>query len=158
MNESDSDANSKAIDLLLNYETVKYFSAEERESARYDRSMARYERNSVKSYVSLAVLNFGQAIIFTLGMVALMALSIGGIMSGHDSIGDFVMLNAMMIQLYQPLNFMGTLYRETKQAIVDIDMMFEILKQPNEIAEAPDAPPLAGDGGRSALRGCPFRL
>ena len=172
MNESDSDANSKAIDSLLNYETVKYFSAEERESARYDRSMARYERNSVKSYVSLAVLNFGQAFIFTLGMVALMALSVGGIMAGHDSIGDFVMLNAMMIQLYQPLNYMGTLYRETKQAIVDIDMMFEILKQPNEIAEAPDAPPLkvtagvlrfedvqfAYDPSRPILRGISFEV
>jgi ATP-binding cassette subfamily B protein len=172
MNESDSDANSKAIDSLLNYETVKYFSAEQRESARYDRSMARYERNSVKSYVSLAVLNFGQAFIFTLGMVALMALSVGGIMAGHDSIGDFVMLNAMMIQLYQPLNYMGTLYRETKQAIVDIDMMFEILKQPNEIAEAPDAPPLkvtagvlrfedvqfAYDPARPILRGISFEV
>ena len=134
--------------------------------------MARYERNSVKSYVSLAVLNFGQAIIFTLGMVALMALSIGGIVSGRDSIGDFVMLNAMMIQLYQPLNFMGTLYRETKQAILDIDMMFEILKQPNEIAEAPDAPPLkvtegvlrfedvhfAYDPARLILRGISFEV
>ncbi|WP_298358933.1 ABC transporter ATP-binding protein/permease [Rhodoblastus sp.] len=172
MNESDSDANSKAIDSLLNYETVKYFSAETRESARYDRSMARYERNSVKSYVSLAVLNFGQAFIFTVGMVALMTLSVGGIMAGHDSIGDFVMLNAMMIQLYQPLNYMGTLYRETKQAIVDIDMMFEILKQPNEIAEAPNAPPLevtegglrfedvqfAYDPARPILRGISFEV
>ena len=152
MNESDSDANSKAIDSLLNYETVKYFSAEGRESARYDRSMARYEHNSVKSYVSLAALNFGQAFIFTLGMVALMALSVGGIMAGHDSIGDFVMLNAMMIQLYQPLNYMGTLYRETKQAILDIEMMFEILKQPNEIAEAPNAPPLKVTTGALRLR------
>ena len=172
MNESDSDANSKAIDSLLNYETVKYFSAEGRESARYDRSMARYEHNSVKSYVSLAALNFGQAFIFTLGMVALMALSVGGIMAGHDSIGDFVMLNAMMIQLYQPLNYMGTLYRETKQAILDIDMMFEILKQPNEIAEAPNAPPLkvttgalrfedvhfAYDPARPILRGISFEV
>jgi ATP-binding cassette, subfamily B, heavy metal transporter len=172
MNESDSDANSKAIDSLLNYETVKYFSAEAREGARYDRSMARYERNSVKSYVSLAVLNFGQALIFTLGMVALMALSVDGIRAGHGSVGDFVMLNAMMIQLYQPLNLMGTLYRETKQAIVDIDMMFEILKQPNEIAEAPDAPPLkvaaavlrfedvhfAYDAARPILRGISFEV
>ncbi len=134
--------------------------------------MARYERNSVKSYVSLAVLNFGQAFIFTVGMVALMTLSVGGIMAGHDSIGDFVMLNAMMIQLYQPLNYMGTLYRETKQAIVDIDMMFEILKQPNEIAEAPNAPPLevtegglrfedvqfAYDPARPILRGISFEV
>ncbi|MCI4677274.1 ABC transporter ATP-binding protein/permease [Rhodoblastus acidophilus] len=172
MNESDSDANSKAIDSLLNYETVKYFGAERRETARYDRSMARYERNSVKSYVSLAVLNFGQAFIFTLGMVSLMALSVTGIRAGRYSVGDFVMLNAMLIQLYQPLNYMGLLYREVKQAIVDIDMMFEILKQPNEIAEAPHAPPLrvtsgvlrfenvhfAYDPARAILRGVSFEV
>ncbi len=172
MNESDSDANSKAIDSLLNYETVKYFTAEQRESERYDRSMARYERNSVKSYVSLAALNFGQAFIFTLGMVSLMALSVAGIRSGRNSVGDFVMLNAMMIQLYQPLNYMGLLYREVKQATIDIDMMFEILKQPNEIAESPHAPPLrvtegvlrfenvhfAYDPARPILRGIDFEV
>ncbi|HUO54135.1 MAG TPA: ABC transporter ATP-binding protein/permease [Rhodoblastus sp.] len=170
MNESDSDANAKAIDSLLNYETVKYFNAEPRESARYDRSMARYERNSVKSYVSLAALNFGQTFIYTLGMAALMALCVEGIKSGRNSVGDFVMLNAMLIQLYQPLNFMGMLYREVKQAIIDIDMMFDILKQPNEIAEAPEAPPLhvsegalrfenvhfAYDPARPILRGISF--
>ncbi len=147
MNESDSDANAKAIDSLLNYETVKYFNAEQRESERYDRAMARYERNSVKSYVSLAVLNFGQVFIFTLGMVAIMALCVSGIRAGRNTVGDFVMLNAMLIQLYQPLNFMGMLYREVRQAVIDIDMMFEILHQPNEIAEAPDAPALDVSGG-----------
>ncbi|WP_374545603.1 ABC transporter ATP-binding protein/permease, partial [Rhodoblastus sp.] len=150
MNESDSDANAKAIDSLLNYETVKYFSAEQREGARYDRSMARYERNSVKSYVSLAVLNFGQTLIFTLGMVAIMTLCVEGIREGKNSVGDFVMLNAMLIQLYQPLNFMGMLYREVKQAIIDIAMMFDILDQPNDIDEIPDAPDLAVTAG--ALR------
>jgi ATP-binding cassette subfamily B protein len=150
MNESDTDANAKAIDSLLNYETVKYFGAEQRESARYDRSMARYERNSVKSYVSLAVLNFGQAFIFTAGMVAIMALCVSGIRAGKNTVGDFVMLNAMLIQLYQPLNFMGMLYREIKQAIIDIDQMFDILLQPNEIADAPNAPDLVATGG--ALR------
>jgi len=172
MNESDSDANAKAIDSLLNYETVKYFSAEARENARYDRSMARYERASVKSYVSLAVLNFGQAFIFTLGMIAIMALCVEGIREGKNSVGDFVMLNAMLIQLYQPLNFMGMLYREVKQAIIDIDMMFDILDQPNEIAEAPDAPALvvgagdlrfedvhfAYDPARPILRGVSFEV
>jgi ATP-binding cassette, subfamily B, heavy metal transporter len=147
MNESDSDANAKAIDSLLNYETVKYFGAEKRETERYDRSMARYERNSVKSYVSLAVLNFGQAFIFTVGMAAIMVLCVSGIRAGHNSIGDFVMLNTMLIQLYQPLNFMGMLYREIKQALIDIDMMFELLHQPNEIAEAPDAPALIVTSG-----------
>ena len=172
MNESDSDANAKAIDSLLNYETVKYFGAEQRESERYDRSMARYERTSVKSYVSLAVLNFGQAFIFTLGMIAIMALCVKGIGEGKNSVGDFVMLNAMLIQLYQPLNFMGMLYREVKQAIIDIDMMFDILDQPNEIAEAPDAPALvvkagalrfenvhfAYDPAREILRGVDFEV
>ncbi|MGO9941770.1 MAG: ABCB family ABC transporter ATP-binding protein/permease [Rhodoblastus sp.] len=147
MNESDSDANAKAIDSLLNYETVKYFGAEKRETERYDRSMARYERNSVKSYVSLAVLNFGQAFIFTVGMAAIMVLCVSGISKGRNSIGDFVMLNTMLIQLYQPLNFMGMLYREIKQALIDIEMMFELLHQPNEIAEAPNAPALVVAGG-----------
>ena len=147
MNESDSDANAKAIDSLLNYETVKYFGAEKRETERYDRSMARYERNSVKSYVSLAVLNFGQALIFTLGMAGIMVLCVSGIREGRNSVGDFVMLNAMLIQLYQPLNFMGMLYRELKQSLIDIDMMFELLQQPNEIVEAPGAPALVVDGG-----------
>ncbi|MDI9848625.1 ABC transporter ATP-binding protein/permease [Rhodoblastus sp. 17X3] len=172
MNESDSDANAKAIDSLLNYETVKYFGAEQRESARYDRSMERYERNSVRSYVSLAVLNFGQAFIFTLGMVAIMSLCVKGISEGRNSVGDFVMLNAMLIQLYQPLNFMGMLYREVKQAIIDIDMMFDILETPNEIAEARDAPALvvkagdlrfenvhfAYDPAREILRGVDFEV
>jgi len=147
MNESDSDANAKAIDSLFNYETVKYFGAEKREAARYDRTMARYERNSVKSYISLNVLNFGQTLIFTLGMAALMALCVSGIQQGRNTVGDFVLLNAMMIQLYQPLNFMGMVYREIKQALIDISMMFDILKQPNEIAEAPDAPALAVRAG-----------
>ena len=172
MNESDSDANAKAIDSLLNYETVKYFGAEKRESQRYDRSMARYEKNSVRSYVSLAVLNFGQTVIFTLGMVAIMTLCVSGIRAGQNTVGDFVMLNAMLIQLYQPLNFMGMMYREMKQATIDIGMMFEILHQPNEIAEAPDAPALivtqgalrfenvhfAYDPRRQILRGLDFEV
>ncbi|MCW2285832.1 ATP-binding cassette subfamily B protein [Rhodoblastus acidophilus] len=147
MNESDTDANAKAIDSLLNYETVKYFGAEKREAERYDRTMARYERNSVLSYVSLNVLNFGQALIFTIGMIAMMALCVVGIKEGRHTVGDFVLLNTMMIQLYQPLNFMGMLYRETKQALLDIAAMFDILRQPNEISDAPDAPALAVSAG-----------
>src|SRR5512140_2289300 len=107
MNESDTEANTKAIDSLLNYETVKYFSAEEREAQRYDRSMEGYERASVKTYTSLAVLNTGQAIIFTAGLTATMVMCAIGVRNGHNTVGDFVMVNAMMIQLYQPLNFMG---------------------------------------------------
>src|SRR5215467_12221187 len=121
MNDSDSDANTKAIDSLLNYETVKYFNAEEREARRYDRSMERYETASVKAYTSLAVLNAGQAVIFTAGLGAVMVMCAYGIEAGTNTVGDFVMINAMMIQLYQPLNFMGMVYREIKQAVIDIE-------------------------------------
>jgi ABC-type transport system involved in Fe-S cluster assembly fused permease/ATPase subunit len=142
MNESDSDANTKAIDSLLNYETVKYFSAERRETARYDRSMARYEDASVQAYVSLAVLNAGQAVIFTLGLTVTMGLCVYGIKAGTHTIGDFVMINAMMIQLYQPLNFMGMVYREIKQAVIDIESMFAIIGRDPEIKDRPGAPAL----------------
>lgn len=142
MNESDTDANTKAIDSLLNYETVKYFSAEEREAARYDKSMARYEKASVKAYTSLAVLNAGQAMIFTFGLGAAMVMCVSGIQAGTNTVGDFVMINAMMIQLYQPLNFMGMVYREIKQAVTDIEIMFNILGRPPEIVDKPGAPPL----------------
>jgi len=142
MNESDSDANAKAIDSLLNYETVKYFSAEAREAKRYDRAMARYEDASVKAYVSLAVLNAGQAVIFTIGLTGAMALCACGIERGTNTVGDFVMINAMMIQLYTPLNFMGMVYREIKQAIIDIEIMFSLLARKPEITDNPGAPPL----------------
>ncbi len=142
MNDSDSDANAKAIDSLLNYETVKYFSAEEREANRYDRSMTRYEDASVKAYVSLAVLNAGQAVIFTIGLTAAMALCAFGIEHGTNTVGDFVMINAMMIQLYTPLNFMGMVYREIKQAVIDIEIMFSLLERKPEIIDSPSAQPL----------------
>jgi ATP-binding cassette, subfamily B, heavy metal transporter len=142
MNSSDNDANAKAIDSLLNYETVKYFSAEEREAARYDRSMARYEEASVRAYVSLTVLNAGQAIVFTIGLCAAMVMCAYGIQHGTNTVGDFVMINAMMIQLYQPLNFMGMVYREIKQATIDIENMFALLERKPEIADRPGAQPL----------------
>src|SRR5690349_18606218 len=142
MNDSDSDANTKAIDSLLNYETVKYFVAEEREAQRYDRTMARYEDASVKAYTSLAVLNAGQALLFTIGLTAAMTLCVSGIRNGTNTVGDFVMINAMMIQLYQPLNFMGMVYREIKQAVTDIEIMFAILGREPEIKDRPDAKPL----------------
>jgi ATP-binding cassette, subfamily B, heavy metal transporter len=147
MNDSDTDANTKAIDSLLNYETVKYFNAETRESARYDRSMERYEQASVKAYTSLAVLNTGQAIIFTAGLTATMLMCAIGIRSGHNTVGDFVMVNAMMIQLYQPLNFMGMVYREIKQAVIDIEKMFNVLARDPEITDSPAAKPLAVRSG-----------
>ena len=142
MNDSDSDANTKAIDSLLNYETVKYFNAEEREARRYDRSMERYEQASVKAYTSLAMLNAGQAVIFTAGLGAAMVMSALGIRDGTNTVGDFVMINAMMIQLYQPLNFMGMVYREIKQAVIDIETMFSILAREPEIEDRPGALPL----------------
>jgi len=142
MNDSDNDANTKAIDSLLNYETVKYFSAEQREAKRYDRSMARYEDASVKAYTSLAVLNAGQAVVFAIGLAAAMVLCARGVEAGTNTVGDFVMINAMMIQLYQPLNFMGMVYREIKQAVIDIENMFAILARKPEIEDRPDARPL----------------
>ncbi|HEY1982867.1 MAG TPA: ABC transporter ATP-binding protein/permease [Xanthobacteraceae bacterium] len=147
MNESDTDANVKAIDSLLNYETVKYFSAETRETNRYDRSMARYEDASVDAYTSLAVLNAGQAIIFTLGLAAAMVLCAYGVERHTNTVGDFVMINAMMIQLYTPLNFMGLVYREIKQALIDIETMFALLSKKPEIEDRPGAPPLQVHAG-----------
>jgi ATP-binding cassette, subfamily B, heavy metal transporter len=143
MNDSDTDANTKAIDSLLNFETVKYFGAEAREKVRFDKSMAVYEKASTKSYISLAILNAGQAVIFTLGLTGCMAMSALDVMAGRNTIGDFVMVNAILIQLYQPMNFMGTVYREIKQALVDIEKMFEILSTNAEVEDKPGAPPLA---------------
>src|SRR5467141_2592027 len=147
MNDSDTEANTKAIDSLLNYETVKYFGAEEREAQRYDRSMERYERASVKTYTSLAILNTGQAIIFTAGLTAIMVMCAAGVRNGTHTVGDFVLVNAMMIQLYQPLNFMGMVYREIKQAIIDIEKMFNVLARNPEIKDVPGARPLIVTSG-----------
>jgi ATP-binding cassette subfamily B protein len=147
MNDSDTDANVKAIDSLLNYETVKYFAAEAREAQRYDRAMERYEKASVNSYTSLAILNAGQATIFTIGLALAMVMCAFGVANGKNTVGDFVMINAMMIQLYQPLNFMGMVYREIKQAAVDIETMFDILQRPAEIVDRPGANPLPVTAG-----------
>src|SRR6201996_7033284 len=147
MNDSDTEANTKAIDSLLNYETVKYFGAEEREATRYDRSMERYEQASVKTYTSLALLNTGQTVIFTAGLTATMAMCAFGVRNGHNTVGDFVMVNAMMIQLYQPLNFMGMVYREIKQAIIDIEKMFVVLSERPEVKDIPGAKPLVVTSG-----------
>src|SRR5689334_16550995 len=147
MNDSDTEANTKAIDSLLNYETVKYFGAEEREAKRYDRSMERYEEASIRTYTSLAVLNAGQAVIFTAGLTATMIMCALGIRNGTHTVGDFVLINAMMIQLYVPLNFMGMVYREIKQAIIDIEKMFNVLSRDPEIKDAADAQPLVVTSG-----------
>jgi ATP-binding cassette, subfamily B, heavy metal transporter len=147
MNESDNDASTKAVDSLLNFETVKYFGAEKRETARFDSSMAVYERSSTQAYTSLAVLNAGQAAIFTAGMTVAMIMAVGDIQAGRTTIGGFVMVNAMLIQLYIPLNFMGMIYREIKQSLIDIDAMFSILEKTPEIQDKPDAKPLAVTDG-----------
>ena len=156
MNESDADANTKAIDSLLNFETVKYYNAEAREEARYDKSIARYERMSIKTYTSLAFLNAGQAVIFTCGLTAAMAMSIEGIKSGAHTVGDFVLINAIIIQLYQPLNFMGVVYHEIRQAAIDIEMMFAILGQHPEVEDRPGAKPLAVTSGRLSFEHVSF--
>jgi ATP-binding cassette subfamily B protein len=172
MNESDTDANAKAIDSLLNYETVKYFGAEARETARYDRSMARYERNSIKSYTSLAWLNFGQAAIFAIGLTLSMVMAVRGFQAGTNTVGDLILINAMLIQLYIPLNFMGTVYREIKQATLDIAQMFSLIGRDPEIQDKPGALPLAVPAGevvfedvhfayvpeRPILRGVSFKV
>ena len=143
MNDSDTDANVRAVDSLLNFETVKYFGAERRESQRYDVAMARFERSSTQTYTSLAVLNAGQAIIFTVGMTVVMLLAARDIAAGRTTIGGFVLVNAMLVQLYIPLNFMGMIYREIKQALIDIDDMFRVLDRSPEIEDRPGAAPLA---------------
>ncbi|MCC7252467.1 ABC transporter ATP-binding protein/permease [Hyphomicrobium sp.] len=142
MNESDTEANTKAIDSLLNFETVKYFGNEEAEARRYDASMARYEKAAVKTYYSLGVLNSGQAVIFTAGMTLVMWLAARGVMAGTHTVGDFVLINAVMIQLYQPLHFMGMVYREIKQGLVDLETMFALLAEKPEVEDKPGAKPL----------------
>lgn len=145
MNDSDNEATSKAVDSLLNFETVKYFGNEELEAKRFDKAMGRYEKAAIKTYYSLGILNTGQAFIFTVGMAIVMLMTAQGVMAGKNTIGDFVMLNTMMIQLYMPLNFLGTVYREIKQALVDLETMFGLLKESPEIADKPGAKPITID-------------
>ena len=147
MNDSDSDANTKAVDSLINYETVKYFGAEAREARRYDRSMETYERASIKAYTSLAILNTGQAIIFTIAMTLCMAMSAYAVVQGRSSIGQFIMVNALLLQLFIPLNFMGMVYREIKQGLTDVERMMDILEQAPEVPDRQAAKALAVTGG-----------
>ena len=147
MNDRDTDANQKAIDSLLNFETVKYFGAEEREALRYDESMRGYEAAALKTSYSLAFLNFGQTILITSGLIAVMILAAMGVQRGEFSVGDFVMANAYMIQITMPLGFLGTVYREIRQALVDMGEMFELLGQPQEVIDSPDAENLSVKGG-----------
>jgi ABC-type transport system involved in Fe-S cluster assembly fused permease/ATPase subunit len=142
MNDSDTEAHSKAVDSLLNYETVKYFGNEGLEAKRFDASMARYVKAAIRTYTSLGVLNTGQAIIFTIGTVICMLLAARDVTRGTLTVGDFVMINAILMQLYVPLNFMGMVYREIKQGLIDIETMFALLHEPAEIIDRPGAKPL----------------
>lgn len=151
MNQQDTDANQKAIDSLLNFETVKYFGAEAREAARYDASMQAYEGAAIKTATSLSFLNFGQSLIITSGLVAVMVMAALGVEAGTITVGEFVMVNAYMIQITMPLNFLGTVYREIRQALVDMGEMFDLLEQPQEVADAPGAPALNVSDGAVAF-------
>ena len=151
MNEQDTDANQKAVDSLLNYETVKYFGAEKREAARYDSAMAGYEAAALKTSYSLAGLNFGQSFIISSGLVSVLILAAIGVENGNLSVGDFVMVNAYMIQIMLPLNFLGSVYREIRQALVDMGQMFTLLEQPADVSDAADAKTLKITGGEIEL-------
>jgi ATP-binding cassette subfamily B protein len=142
MNESDTDANGKAIDSLLNFETVKYFANEEMEARRYDASMAGYERSAVRIWTSLGFLNFGQALIFYAGFLIISIMAINGVMAGTLTLGDFVLLNTFLMQVYRPLNFIGFVYRELRQGLTDIEEMFKLLDQNPEVQDSPNAKPL----------------
>jgi ATP-binding cassette subfamily B protein len=156
MNERDTDANQKAIDSLLNFETVKYFGAEEREATRYDSSMRGYEKAAVQTAVSLSWLNVGQSFIITTGLVIVMVMAALGVQDGRLTVGDFVMVNAYMIQITMPLNFLGTVYREIRQSLVDMAAMFGLLEQPAQITDRPGARPLQVTGGRIEFRDVGF--
>jgi len=172
LNDSDNDANTKAVDSLLNFETVKYFGNEGWEMRRFDRSLARYEDAAIRTYYSLGLLNFGQAVIFTIGLTTCMSMSANGVAAGTLTVGDFVLINSLLIQLYIPLNFMGMVYREIKQGLVDIETMFALLEKDPEITDKPGAKPLhvregtirfedvhfSYDGARSTLHGVDFTV
>jgi len=156
MNDRDTEANTKAIDSLLNFETVKYFGNEEHEARRFDRSMEGYEAAAVKTATSLSLLNAGQAALFTVGLVAVMLMAGAGVADGTLTVGDFVMVNTFLLQLYQPLNLMGMVYREIRQALIDMETMFDLISIPPEIKDAPDAKPLQVKGGTIRFEGVHF--
>lgn len=151
MNDQDTDANQKAVDSLLNYETVKYFNAEKREAARYDSAMAGFEAAALKTNYSLAFLNFGQAVLITFGLVGVMLLAALGVQTGALTVGDFVLVSAYMIQITIPLNFLGFVYREVRQALVDMRAMFDLLEESAEVTDKTDASSLSVKGGSLSL-------
>lgn len=147
MNEQDTKANSKAIDSLLNFETVKYFTNEAYEGDRYDKALAAYERAAVRSQLSLTLLNVGQGLIISLGLVAVLWMAAKGVVEGQFTIGEFVLVNSLLIQIYMPLNFLGFVYREIKQSLTDMEKMFDVLRTDADVKDEPDAKPLQIDGG-----------
>jgi len=156
MNEADEEANTKAIDSLLNYETVKYFSNEAHEARRYDVALQRYEKAGVASRTSLSLLNIGQAAIIAVGLTIMMGLAAAGVVAGRMTVGDFVLVNTYLIQLYLPLNFLGTVYREIRQALIDMEKMFNLLHVDVEIEDKPGAPPLRVERGAVAFENVEF--
>ncbi|CUH51973.1 ABCB family ABC transporter ATP-binding protein/permease [Shimia marina] len=156
MNDRDNEASQRAIDSLLNFETVKYFGAEKREAHRYDEAMAGYEVAAIKTANSLAAINFGQAFIINAGLVAVMAMAAMGVSDGDLTVGDFVMVNAYMLQVIAPLNFLGFVYREIRQSLVDMGQMFDLLEDAAEIRDAPDAKAIAVTAGRIELDNVQF--
>ena len=156
MNEEDSRAHSKAVDSLLNFETVKYFNAEKHEARRFDQALGAYEKAAVKSSISLSALNVGQATIISVGLVAVMMMAAVGIQNGTMTLGEFVMVNAYLIQLYQPLNMFGFVYREIMQALIDMEKMFGLLDVKPEVPDKPNAPELAVAEGAIAFEDVHF--
>ena len=156
MNELDSKANTRAIDSLINYETVKYFTNEEYEASRYDAQMAKWEKEALKTQYSLSTLNSGQALIIALGITAMMLLAGYQVVHKQMNVGDFVMVNAYMVQLFLPLNFLGFVYRQMKQAFVDMERMFSLLDRHTRIADLPGAAELETAGGEIRLENVRF--
>jgi ATP-binding cassette subfamily B protein len=156
MNDSDTDANTKAIDSLLNFETVKYFGNEEMEAKRFDASMAKYEKSATQVWTSLGWLNFGQGLIFGVGTAIIMVMSALAVQRGEQTIGDFVFVNAMLMQLSIPLNFIGFVYREIRQGLTDIEQMFDLLEVQAEVIDGPGATPLAIAQGAIAFKDVHF--
>jgi len=157
MNDTDTESSSKAVDSLLNFETVKYFGNEEHETQRFDKSMAAYEKAAIQAMTSLSFLNFGQAFIFTIGLTLMMLLAGQEVATGNKTLGDFVMLNALLIQLYVPLNLLGFVYHQIRESLVDMERMFDVLEQKPEIQDSPNAKPLDVKGGAIRFHDVCFR-
>jgi len=156
MNRLDSEANSQAVDSLINYETVKYFGNEPLELARYDETLSRWEENAVKSQTSMSLLNFGQGAIIAAGVTGVMIFAANGVVAGSMSLGDLVLVNAFLLQLFIPLNFLGIVYRQIKYALADMDLIFKLLERTPEITDAPDARELRIDGGEVCFEAVDF--